>query len=113
MNISMPRGDQHTYSFRIKNTNTGAFINSKDELDKLFITFREKPLKTSPILFQKTLDDIEIDSETHKVKFQILKEDTESLDYGTYGYDIEITIGNLIKTKTGLLTLTDEYTMEE
>lgn len=110
MNIEMPRGDQFPISFKIKNKSTNEYIG---QVDEMYLTFREQPYKSSPVLFQKKLENVEYDSETNKWRFWIEKEDTESLDYGTYGYDIEITIGNLIKTKTGLLTLTDEYTMEE
>lgn len=110
MNIEMPRADQFPISFKIRNKSTNEYI---DEVNDMYITFREQPYKSSPVLFQKKLEDVEFDSETKKWKFWLRKEDTEKLDYGTYGFDIEITIGTLIKTKTGLLTLTDEYTMEE
>ena len=110
MNIEMPRGDQFPVSFKIKNRTDNTYVT---EVDDMYITFREKPLKSSKILFQKTLEDITFESETNKWRFMIGKEDTEKLSYGVYGYDIEITIGDLIRTKTGSLTLTDEYTMED
>lgn len=110
MKIIMHRGDQFPVSFKIKNKHDGTYIT---EVDKIFITFRKNPSKSSPVLFQRTIEDIEFDSETNKFKFYILKEDTKDLEYGEYGFDIEITIGELIKTKTGTLTITDEYTMEE
>lgn len=110
MNIEMPRGDQFPVSFKIKNKADNSYVS---EVDDMYITFREKPFKSSKILFQKTLKDITFDSETNKWRFMIEKEDTEKLSYGVYGYDIEITIGDLIRTKTGSLTLTDEYTMED
>jgi len=110
MNIEMVRADQFPVSFKIKNKNDNTYIT---EVDDMYITFREKPYETSPILFQKTLDDITFDPETNKWRFLIKKEDTKDLPYGKYGYDIEITKGELIKTKTGTLTITDEYTMEE
>lgn len=110
MEIIMHRGDQFPVSFKIKNKSDGTYIT---EVDDMYITFRKNPSKVSPVLFQRKIEDIEFESETNKFRFYILKEDTENLEYGTYGFDIEITIGDLIKTKTGVLVLEDEYTMED
>lgn len=110
MHIEMARADQFPVSFKIKNKHDKTYITAVDDM---FITFRETPFETSPILFQKTLEDISFDPETNKWRFLIKREDTKDLPYGEYGFDIEITIGELIKTKTGTLTITDEYTMEE
>ena len=110
MNIDMARGDQFPISFKIKNRTTGEYIT---EVDKILITFRKEPKEGSPILFQRTTSEVEFDSETNKVRFYILRDDTKDLDYGTYGFDIEITIGDLIKTKIGRITITDKYSPTE
>ena len=109
--ISFVRGD--TFPFKFKLTMKDETIIKKEDIDTLFVTIRKYANKSSPIIFEKTLDDVEIDEEGYgHVKFN--PEDTEELIYGSYFFDIEITLTNgYRKTKTCQFTLTKETTIHE
>lgn len=88
--MNFHRGD--TMPFRVKIINTDGSNISVNEIDTLFVTCRKKPNKKSPILFQKNLQDINIDGKYAHIVFK--PEDTEQLVYGEYCFDIEITLKN-------------------
>ena len=112
INIFFKRGDTSSLKCKI-NLKSGSKI-TKEDVSELYFTVREIFDENFPIIFQKKIDDIEIyDEEIHIV---INPEDTENLSYGTYCFDLEITLkGNKIirKTKTGKFTLLGETTIHK
>lgn len=105
------RGDTFAFKFLIKLAN--GQISTKEDINTLFITTRKYATKSSEIIFQKTLNDVEIDDEGYcHVKFN--PEDTESLAYGSYFFDVEITTnGGYRKTKLFQFKITKETTIHE
>ena len=82
------RGDSLTIDFPITDEN-GATI-SIEELKTLFLTAREKPDKTYPVLFEKEKEDFTYENEMYSV--EICPIDTEQLDLKILYYDIEATL---------------------
>lgn len=107
--IKFIRGD--TLPFKAKITlNDGTPIQTQN-IKTLLITGRKLTQKTSPIIFQKTLEDVTIDEEgyCHGV---IEPEDTEELSYGNYYFDIEVTLHNgYRKSRLYQFRLIDETSM--
>lgn len=64
----------------------------KSDIDTLYITLREFPEEASPIKFQKKLEDMRI--EEGYCHFVFEPKDTEKLEYGTYYFDIALTLTN-------------------
>ena len=112
MKIEMPRADQFPIVFKVKSIVNNEYLTDGD-IEEITMTCRLKPMKESPILFQKKLSEgtIIFDKESNQVVIKMLKEDTKDLKYGTYGFDIEIKIGDIISTKVGTIKITKEYTM--
>ena len=106
--FSFVRGD--TFPFKVK-INAEATI-TKDNISTLFVTCRKAPSKKSPVLFQKTLDDIEISDNYIHIVFE--PKDTEELEYGVYCFDLELTTKEgYKKTKYGEFEITNETTITE
>lgn len=105
------RGDTFAFKFLIKLTNKA--IITKEDIETLFITTRKIARKSSEVIFQKTLDDVEIDAEGYcHVKFN--PKDTENLSYGSYFFDVEITTtSGYRKSKLFQFTITKETTIHE
>lgn len=81
------RGDTYSFKTLLKFKDNTAI--TKSDLESLFITCK-KNVYTEDIIFQKGLDDVEIDSEGYcHIVFE--PKDTEQLEYGTYVFDLEIT----------------------
>ena len=106
--ISFIKGD--TFAFKFKINRKDKNVIQKEDIETLFITVRKYPNEESPILFQKTLEDIEIDNEGYG--HAVFKpEDTENLIYGSYFFDREITLKNgYRKTKLDKFEITKETT---
>lgn len=103
------RGDTMPFKTPI-NLKDGTSIRTED-IGTLFITAREKPLITAPIIFQKTLEDVTIDQEGY-LHVIIEPEDTQELPYGEYFFDIQITSKtNYRKTRLFKFKLTGETTI--
>lgn len=103
------RGDTFAFKFPIKLANKA--IITKNDIYTLFITARKYTTETSPILFQKTLDDVEIDTDGY-CHVKINPEDTEKLTYRLYYFDVEITLKNgYRKSKLFEFKLTQETTI--
>lgn len=97
---SFKRGDTFAFCIPIE-SETEITIN---DVETLFCTCRLLPVKTSPIIFEKTLDNIKIDNEG--VHIVINPEDTQELEYGKYYFDIELTLKNNYRvTYTGIFNL--------
>lgn len=92
-------------------------IHKKDEtplqdvdVSTIYVTFKETTSKASTPLFVKEYTDMSLD-ENGYLHIAFNPSDTETLNYGTYYFDIEITLTNgYRKTKTYQITLTDETT---
>lgn len=83
-----------------------------DEISTLYCTCRKFPEENSPIIFQKELKDMRIDEEGVHIK--INPEDTENAEYGTYYFDVELTLKEGYRnTYTGLLKLLDETSIHK
>ena len=105
------RGD--TFAFKVKLKRTDQTVIKKDDLKSLYVTVRKSVFSASPVLFQKTIEDVEIDDEGY-CHIKIEPTDTEKLNYGVYFFDIELTtIDNYRKSKLFQLKLTEETTMHE
>lgn len=90
MTICFTRGDTLKFKFLVKFQDEKVISHS--DVSELFVTIKKNEY-TSKILFQKTLDDIEIDA-TGYIHVEFRPSDTETLDYGKYLGDIEITLVN-------------------
>lgn len=111
MDLEFPRGDTQVCKFKIKDKNGEEL--SLSNTDKLFFTCK-KNSKSDEIVFQKTLDNgIEQRSDGYYY-ITINSDDTAELNYGEYGYDIELkTEAGIVKTLTiGSIALTDEFTFK-
>lgn len=105
-NVSFIRGDTFAFKVKIKSETT----ITKEDIDTLFVTCRRMASEFSPILFQKTLDDVEISDNYIHIVFK--PEDTENLEYGKYCFDIELTLKNGVRaTKFATFTLDKETTI--
>lgn len=107
--ISFVRGD--TLAFKTKLKTQDKIAIRKEDIDTLFVTSRKSASTESPIIFQKTLQDVEIDSDGYcHVKFDPIN--TEDLKYATYFFDIEITLkSGYRKTRLFQFKLTKETTI--
>ena len=112
MEISIARGDQKPLNFKIKN-NKGELYADID-IDEIILTCRKYPNIESPIIFEKkkSTGDIVYDETSKSFSTLLASNDTNGLDYGTYGFDIEIHIDPIISTKTGVIKITEEYTIQ-
>lgn len=110
MDFEFPRGDTKRFKFKLKDS---AGVDLKLSVgDKLYVTVK-KNANSKDVLIQKTLESgIELNDDDGYYYVTFKADDTSDLDYGTYGFDIEL------KTSTGLvkilvigsITLTEEYT---
>lgn len=109
--IEFTRGD--TFALKTQITYADGSPIKTEDIKTLYITSRIFPTKTSPIIFQKTLEDVSIDSDGYcHIIFNPF--DTEKLDYKEYYFDIEITLkSGLRKTKIYKFKLTEETTIFE
>ena len=105
------RGD--TFAFKFLLTMQDGTAVKKEDIDTLFITCRKFASKESPIIFKKTLEDVEIDTDgyCHAI---FNPEDTQELIYDSYFFDIEVTLkGGFRKTKLFQFKITKETTIHE
>ena len=103
----MPRGDIRPVSFTVNST----FQNDL-EFDNIYFTVK-KNYKAREMLLQKTLLSGEIEYMGNSVyQFVIEPKDTNSMEYGSYVFDIEVVSEELHIKQTflGTLTLTQEVT---
>lgn len=109
--ISFVRGDTKLISRIFKDKDDNILIFNK-ETDKMNFTVRR--YINSEVSIHKNLDSIIVDEEG-KYTIIINPEDTENLSFGTYGYDIELTIGDYVRTvESGTFTLLEyDYSRAE
>jgi hypothetical protein len=107
--MEITRGDTKGLTFKRKNSD-GSIITTK--ADKVYFTVKKSSV-TGNVVFQKTIEDMtfDLDGTYH---FVINPSDTNGLTYGNYVYDLEVKIGNYVKTiSKGDFVITDEVTHEE
>lgn len=109
--ISFVRGDSFNFKVLLKQSN-GSPLN-KDDIDTIIVTCRKYPNEDNTVIFKKEKDAMTIDDYGYcHVKF--LPEDTEDLDYGTYYFDLEVTLNNgYRKTRLWEFELTKETTIHK
>lgn len=102
------RGD--TFAFKTQITFEDGTPITKEDIKTLFITCKLQPEEYSNIIFQKKLEDVTIDSDGYcHVVFD--PKDTETLFYGKYFFDIEVTLkSGYRKTSLNSFKLTKETT---
>lgn len=103
------RGDSKTFTFQRKDKN-GEVIAEKP--DKMYLTIKQNEYEKQALI-QKTFDDgIRFEDATYYVDF--VPEDTDSLSFGEYVYDIEIINGDVKKTiKKDIFIIESEVTHKE
>ena len=92
--ITLRRGDTKFLKFTRKDT-TGQPI--LDIADSVYFTVKPVNLKGNALI-QKKLDDMSFDQATGEYHFRIESEDTESLTFQTYRYDIQVVQDDIKKT---------------
>ena len=103
------RGD--TFAFKTPIKFADGTPVTKADIETLFITVKLQPTEYSPIIFQKKLEDVTIDSKGYcHVVFEPIE--TETLPYGKYFFDIEVTLkSGYRKTSLNSFKLTKETTI--
>lgn len=110
MDFEFPRGDTKRFKFKLKDSAGIDLILGVG--DNLYITVK-KNANSKEVLIQKTLESgIDYNNDDGYYYVTLKADDTSELDYGTYGFDIELkTSAGLVKTLLiGSITLTEEYT---
>lgn len=104
--MNLVRGDTGAFKFQRIDSSGNPITSVPDEL---YFTVKKSYTYSSAVL-QKAMSDMTLDGEG-VWHFVIAPEDTESLEYGTYVYDIEVTTGDYIKTiAKGRLKIEEEAT---
>lgn len=104
--LSQTRGDTRGYYFKRIDAEGQTIMATPDSL---FFTVKAS-FNAQPFVFQKTLEDMTFD-ENGVYHFTIEPEDTETLSYGTYAWDIQVTQDGVVTTiAKGYLELTHEAT---
>lgn len=103
------RGDSKTFTFQRKDKN-GEVITEKP--DKMYLTIKQNEYEKQALIQKKIDDGIRFEKDTYYVDF--LPEDTNSLSFGEYVYDIEIINGDVVKTiKKDTFVIESEVTHRE
>lgn len=107
MDLEFTRGDTQFLKFQLKDGLGNAIIPSTD--DVLYFTVKQNQNSSKVLIQKKYPDDIEY--QDGYFIFTLNSEDTSSLAYGSYQYDVELKSGDYVKTLGfGTITLTDEIT---
>lgn len=113
MDFEFTRGDtKPLLKFKLKDKE-GNLLKLADT-DKLYFTVKQNS-NSKKILIQKKLGDGITITDDGYIHIRLESNDTAGLNYGQYGYDIEIKTGTgIVKTLAiGSITLTEEYTFKE
>ena len=106
--FEFPRGDNCPLTFVLTDDEKNAIDNMTDT--NIYFTVKNSP-NESNVLFQKTYNGGTITKDGNKYSLMIAPTDTDSLDYGTYWFDVCL-VGTDFKTTIiiGRMTLTNEVT---
>lgn len=101
------RGDTQIWKFQRRNFNREVITELPNQI---YFTIKKLPECTKVV--QKTLGKgITYSSDDNYYHIQLDPNDTAGLDFGIYGFDIEVNIGNVVKTiKVGKVKIGVEYT---
>lgn len=101
-NLEMTRGD----SERIAVSLTGYTLQPGDMVE---LTVRQAIYSNEPVLYKKVTDFSE-----NTAYINILPEDTASLQFGNYVYDVQLTFNGMVKTiiKPSTFTIGEEVTYD-
>ena len=107
MEITMARGDLQAQQFTV--TEDG---HAPEPFDNIWFTVKRNATDRNPLIQKKLSDDTIYETEkAGTFEFVIEPEDTNSMAFGAYKFDIELfRDGSLKRTFTGVLTLTEEVT---
>lgn len=86
MNIELTRGDTLKLKFIRKDSNGEAI---KTQPNAIYFSVKYSAYNNET-LFQKTLEDMDLNTTTGEIVFYINPTDTNKLNYGTYKYDLEV-----------------------
>ena len=100
------RGDTKRFKFQILDA-SGDIITATP--DSLFFTVRKFP-DCPKVIFQKGLQNGIVADDEGNYYIDILPEDTANLEAGIYGFDREVTFGDVVVTQVGKLELLADYT---
>ncbi len=107
--VKFVRGD--SCLFKVKLALQGNETISISDIDSIIITCRQYPDIESEVLFKKEKEDVTLDEDGY-LHFNFAPEDTQTLSYGTYYFDIEITLkSGYRKSKLYQFELTQETTI--
>lgn len=107
MDFEFPRGDTKRFKFQLKDSEGNVLVLSNS--DQLYFTVKDNSRSTTPLIQKRIGSGIVYSDGYYYVT--INPSDTNSLDYRSYGYDIELKSTDLVKTLvTGEIILTEEYT---
>ena len=110
IDIEFTRGDTCPLKFNLLD-------NDGNELDltttdEMYFTVK-KNFNTSTVLFQKKFTEGDIEKDDDGYKLTLTPDDTATLNYGSYVFDICIKSTDLVRTLAiGTLTLTNEVTFK-
>jgi hypothetical protein len=106
--LQFKRGD--TFPFKVKITLADKQPVTDSDISTIFVTCKSNHSEDSTLAFQKTKDDVELDSDGN-LHIVIEPKDTEHLTPGIYDFDIEVTLRDgYRKTKTGSIDLLYDIT---
>ena len=106
--ITMVRGDTRAFKVPFLYSD-GSQVQDKD-IESIRLTCRKSTNALSPALFEKETKDFKVSDSYLYCQFN--PTDTESLDYGQFYFDIEVTLKNgYRKTMLYKLKLTEETTI--
>ena len=86
--MEITKGDNKSFQFKRKNEHGEVITTIPSEV---YITFKNNSYNEK-YLFQKRLSNGSViyDEDNKTYTFEIIPEDTDNLDYGTYYFDIEL-----------------------
>lgn len=107
MDFEFIRGDTQYIRFKLKDESGEPL--QLELTDSLYFTVKKDANSTKKLLQKKYPTDITYQDGYYT--FEITSADTSNLAYGDYQYDIEVKMGDMVKTVgQGTITLTEEIT---
>lgn len=106
--IEFPRGDTCPLKFNLLDNKSNTL--ELTPADEMYFTVK-KNFNTPTVIFQKKFSEGDIEKDEDGYKIILTSEDTASLNYGSYVFDICIKSTDLVRTVArGTVTLTNEVT---
>ena len=112
VDIEFPRGDTFVFGFHLVDQEKNP-VNMQVGDGEIYFTAKNNNV-TSDVVFQKKFStgDIKRDTDHDGLYYLIIEaDDTNTLNYTTLGYDVELKSGDYVSTEViGTITLTSEFT---